>query len=348
MVRRGGPADAEGQAPPSAPASGSSLEFLASDSPSEELISEVSGLAPTNPFYTPAYFRARSARGVLPFVFALKRGGELVAGCPAYMREGRWSRTLEVESLPNLPPGDCTFWDGLDRFCRARRVAFLEVDTFASETAGIPSRWAELERRRRTEHLLDLCDPDGLEGVSSQHIRNFRRARKAGLEVRSSTSVEALRAHTGLMAASMERRRDRGEFVPEVGQYLLGQMEPLLRTGAAELFQAWQGDRLLSSLLVLLSQRGGYYQSAGTTREGMAIGASPFLVHEVACRLRLLGIERFNLGGADATETGLHRFKAGFGGREVTLERARFVLGNPLARKLRMLLERLRNRVEQH
>jgi lipid II:glycine glycyltransferase (peptidoglycan interpeptide bridge formation enzyme) len=96
------------------------------------------------------------------------------------------------------------------------------------------------------------------------------------------------------------------------------------------LFQALVGDRLLSSILVLRAAKGGYYHSAGTTAEGMACGASHWLVQHIAQALQSEGLQQFNLGGAD--EDGLVRFKVGFGSARVELEAADIQLAGPLMR----------------
>jgi lipid II:glycine glycyltransferase (peptidoglycan interpeptide bridge formation enzyme) len=98
----------------------------------------------------------------------------------------------------------------------------------------------------------------------------------------------------------------------------------LLASRAGEIFQAVDGDRVLSSILVLRSSTGAYYQSAGTSPEGMKVGASPFLISQVAGILRQEGVQIFNLGGAGEDNPGLQRFKAGFNVRQISLQAATF------------------------
>jgi GNAT superfamily N-acetyltransferase len=79
-------------------------------------------------------------------------------------------------------------------------------------------------------------------------------------------------------------------------------------------------------VLLLRAATSGYYQSAGTSPEGMAIGASQFLIHAVAQALRAEGASTFNLGGADDGSS-LARFKAGFGARCIALPSAQCYVG---------------------
>jgi lipid II:glycine glycyltransferase (peptidoglycan interpeptide bridge formation enzyme) len=138
----------------------------------------------------------------------------------------------------------------------------------------------------------------------------------------------------------MERRISRGEQVSPDAQ--IGLSVALLEHHAGELFRATLGNQVLSSILVLRAARGAYYHSAGTSREGMAIGASHLLIRTVVEILRDEGIQRFNLGGADANNPGLERFKTGFGGQAVSLEAAQFYLGNRLQKGLAAMVALLR------
>ena len=99
-------------------------------------------------------------------------------------------------------------------------------------------------------------------------------------------------------------------------------------------------EETLSSMLVLVSSKGAYYHSAGSSPDGMSTGSSPFLVAEVIAWLQAEGKTTFNLGGATAAEEGLHRFKRGFGSVEVPLEAATCDLSPSVVRMLRRLLRR--------
>jgi lipid II:glycine glycyltransferase (peptidoglycan interpeptide bridge formation enzyme) len=139
----------------------------------------------------------------------------------------------------------------------------------------------------------------------------------------------------------MERRKGRGEEVSLLAEEKLARA--LLLAGAAEVFQVKKNGKVLSSVLVLKSEAGGYYQSAGTSPEGMALGASHFLIWEVAQTLKDDGLQVFNLGGAEPENAGLQRFKRGFGAREVRLEAAVFSMVSSLKRRLRTAVKLLRD-----
>jgi lipid II:glycine glycyltransferase (peptidoglycan interpeptide bridge formation enzyme) len=103
--------------------------------------------------------------------------------------------------------------------------------------------------------------------------------------------------------------------------------------GAGDLFQVVRDDAVLSSMLVIMSRAGAYYHSAGTSQEGMEIGASHFLVHSVARTLQEGGVKIFNLGGAEIENPGLRAFKSRFGTMPVETEAVRAVLCGALHRR---------------
>ncbi len=150
-----------------------------------------------------------------------------------------------------------------------------------------------------------------------------------------SVDRSAYREHVRLVNLSQERRRKRGEMTPGVTD---DEYVPFLECGCGELFQAVNKEKTLSSVLVLRSLNGAYYQSAGTAPDGMALGASHFLISGIACRLRDEGLTVFNLGGA-SDGSSLARFKSGFGATPVPLTSVSLYVGSPWRRKLTRLLE---------
>jgi hypothetical protein len=276
---------------------------------------------PTNPFYTPEYASACQSLGEQACFIGLCRGEDVVSGCIGFLSGSFLRRSLTIHSLPSISSPQ-VFWQGLLELCRKLKVWRLQVDTYASPGGDIPRLPGELTRRTRKEHVLDLEQEDVLDGVCSQHRRNISRAVKAGLSVHRTREASACAQHLRLMNASLERRAKRGEEVEIREQH--ARTLALLTSRAGELFQAMDAEKVLSSILILRSSRGAYYQTAGTLPEGMKLGASPFLVSRVAAILKQEGARVFNLGGATADNSGLHRFKAGFGTREVVLEAASF------------------------
>jgi hypothetical protein len=308
------------------------LEFRSVLQPSASLIRHLAACDPTNPLHTSEYADAHQSLGARSCFLGLYSGNDLAAGCIAYVSGSFLRRNLHIRSLPDIPD-PVTFWKGVLDLSRSLGVWFLHVDTYASPGAVIPHLRGELERRVRWEYVLDLACDNLLDRVSTQHRRNITRARKAGLSLRRTREASACAKHLELMDASTERRVHRGEVPMQLGQDSSRQMA-LLASRSGEIFQAVSGELVLSSMLVLRSSKGAYYQSAGTLPEGMRLGASPFLVSQVAEVLKQEGVEVFNLGGSSVDSPGLRRFKSGFGAREVELQAASFCPKSKFERKL--------------
>jgi hypothetical protein len=316
-----------------------SIEFSA-ELPNSETLRAAAATDTTNPFLTHAYACAMQRLMYQPSVFMLREGGRVIAACFAFMKSGRLSRTLEIPSLPALPGNvACNeFWAGVREYCRCHRITHVEASSFASASTDIPPLPGEIARRTRFEYVLDLQHSTEL---SSNHMRNIRRARNAGVTIRHSKDDHAYGHHLQLVEASFERRRERGEEA--AAGDLAKRIAALCDAGAGEFFQASIGAEVVSSIFVLLAERGAYYQSAGTSREGMECGASHLLVGEIARELRDRGMTIFNLGGADDSSDGLRRFKTGFGTRPVQLPAARFFWGNLLTKTMTAAARLLRN-----
>jgi hypothetical protein len=315
-------------------------EFHANRDLTRDLCNELAGLEPHNPFRTLAYANAMRDMGTQPWLLCLKEKDRIVGGCLGFLKVGRLNRILEIPSVPFVPPGSL-FWTGLVDFCHKTRVSELLVNSFASKSADIPMLPGEMGRRTRVEYTVPLFQSDLLSAMSSNHRRNSLKAQKAGVLIERSKTVEACQDHAGLQDMSMVRRMRRGEQVAADAEVRTS--FALLEHQAGELFRATCGGEILSSILILRASKGAYYHSAGTSSKGMASGASHFLIRQVAEILREEGLEQFNLGGADANNPGLERFKKGFGAQEVLLEAAGFCLASPLRRKTTAAIRSLRD-----
>jgi hypothetical protein len=259
------------------------------------------------------------------WLLGVRQPEELIAGCGAFLAAGRLNRSLEIESFPMLGPAAGVFADGLAAFCNAQGISRLSLSTFASPAGCvIPPFPGETGRVPRREFLLDLQTLDLWAGLASNHKRRIKAAEKAGVAIRAAETAGVVE-HVALMQETFERRKQRGEAVPE--QIDSSPLDAFVGAGAARIYQACLGDRVVSSILILLSPSGGYYQSAGNSPESLSMGASHLLVYRVAQILQSESIEMFNLGGVSEENPGLVRFKQGFGAQPVELEAAEFDVG---------------------
>jgi len=319
------------------------IVFQAERDPRTDLLAEVAALAPENPFYTAAYAAAMGMSGEQPWVLALRDGDQWISACTGFLKRGRLSRWMEILSLPVLGENASTFWEGLLGFCRRSGITHLNVNTYASIEASIPASPKPIRRTDRVEYVIELGPSDLWRPIRSSHRQRINRARKTGVQLRRSTSEEDCRIHCQLMVESMRRRERRGEKVStrtSVEDFLV-----YLRAGSGTLFQAVLDGRVLSSALVLSSDRGAYDHTSGTCPEGMACGASQFLIFEIARHLQEQAFNVFNLGGVSEVNPGLHEFKAGFGSARRPLAAVEFDLQTGLQKTLAGALRGLRGKL---
>jgi hypothetical protein len=320
---------------------GTDLQFAVYGNPSQQLCAAAAALDPANPFYTNAYIDARRMLGYGPWLLALCKDGRITAACPSFLKSGRLSRSLEIPSLPQLPEDSSIFWNGLLDFCRRKRISHLQTNSYASTSAKIAQLRGEIRRTTRYEYVLDLQTSDLWSRLHKNHRWMIHRAQKAGMQLRRTREPEACEEHARVIAASMERRHDRGEEVPT--ETAIASYVAFTRCAAGELFQALLDGKVISSALVLLAGDSVYAHSSGTSVEGRDCGASHFLWFEIAKAAQQESRRSFNLGGTDQPNSGLARFKTHFGARRVDLESAEFFLGSPLRKKLGTALQMLRD-----
>jgi hypothetical protein len=302
------------------------LEFTALADPTTEICESLSRLEPRNPFCTSAYLAARRSSGAAVWVVGVRRGDEWISGCAAYLATGRLNRSLDIESFPMLGPTESVFADGLATFCEQQGVSRLTLSTFGSSAgSAVPRFPGETSRVARKEFLLGLQVGELWPALANNHKRRVKAAEKAGVTIRAVEDCAGVREHVRLIEETFERRKERGETVPE--EIDPAPLEAFVESGAARIYQASLAGRVLSSILVLRSPAAGYYQTAGNSPEGLSAGASHVLVYRVALMLRSESAEFFNLGGVSEHNPGLVRFKESFGAKAVELEAAEFDVG---------------------
>jgi len=318
------------------------MTFRAVLDPTEIELQGLEAANPTNPFDTVSYVAARCALGARSVLFTLDHANGPRTAAVGYISRNAIGRRLELTSAPSCANTDA-FWNGVRSFCRDHHVADVAIDSYCAESVTLPTWAAPSSIRARTEWILELNSPEELH-YDSNHRRNIRKASKLGITVIATSDLAAARVHRQLMAESIHRRALRGERVPVVDPTDTMYQCAFLKSGAARLFQAYHNEIVISSLLVLYSSLGAYYQSAGTASDGFEFGASTFLVSEIIRLLAAEGKTVFNLGGtnAGAEAEGLRRFKSGFGARCVSLSAASYELSGPVQKGLQAAVRALR------
>lgn len=289
--------------------------------------------AARNPFHTAGYAAYRQQQGELPCLLSVPSAGETTV-LVSFLRQGVFGRRLEIPSLPELPH-DAAWWRSLLRALRRAGITYFQAQTFGSPEGAGPLPARGLPVAERTEFVLDLRS-DLTSTMSSGHRRNVRRGQRAGLHVRSEGDPAD---HGRLTQESLRRRRERRE---DAGSGISADdARAVIASGAGRLYQAMAESKVVSSMLVLRAPEAAYYHSAGTSADGMVIGASHWLLHAVAQQLRDEGVREFNLGGVPAHDAGLARFKRSFGARSVATHALSSSLAPRLLRPILALLRRL-------
>jgi hypothetical protein len=210
----------------------------------------------------------------------------------------------------------------------------LIAGTFNSPRLEVPPLRGEISRTKRIEYILEIGTDDSAASLSSNHKKNIKKAGVAGVTVRHGSQYsESLADHERMIGHSRDRRAASGKPVSTSSDETKEHFA-YLESGAGELFQAVRNDHVVSSILLLRSARTAYYQSAGTSPQGMRIGASHFLIHAVCRQLSRRGVRIFNLGGAPEGSS-LADFKAGFGSIQIPLYECACYVGPVWRKKVR-------------
>jgi len=317
--------------------------FEAVNNPPAELLKKVERLSPANPFHAWTYLQARRQLGYKAVLISILENNTIVSACPALVKSFKLGSQLEIDSIPTLPdePARNIFWQGLFDYCRQHKIADLKVNSYASTDVFIPHSAEEVKRTPRWEYLIDLPGADLWKMLRKSHRERVKKAAKAGVIVKSATDEKACIDHNTASKGSKMRRQNRGEIIS--GVISASQYMAYINCGAGWFYQAVKDGRVVSSIFVLIADRGAYTHSSGTTPEGMECGAAHFLRHEVSKILQNEKMELFNMAGVDQPESGLAQYKAGFGGRINQLESAEFYMGGQLRKKLRTAIDLLRD-----
>jgi hypothetical protein len=162
-------------------------------------------------------------------------------------------------------------------------------------------------RRELTTHLLDLTKTGT---YSDNTARNVRKSGSHGLTTRrlSLADVAAFeRLREEHVARTGETRRLSEEFYTAL--YLL----TLSEDSGVTIVGAFQEDKLLAGHIYFISETDVFYFDGYATAAGLELQANFFLFDIMINRSHDFGRTRFNLGASPSGDSGLERFKSGWG-----------------------------------
>ena len=245
---------------------------------------------------------------------------------------GRFSKRLNFESYPAVKNNDAD----LARSMIRQLVAFAKDGGYRSLTiqsyfANVPiPDMAQLGfvTTSRIEFILDLTrtEEELWNRLSGHHQRKIKKAQKHDLLFEEACSVEAMEQLRKLQAATREKRNRRGEHMDmlDSAQYEeLGKRYFGLNLG--KLYLMTNEKQPVSAAFVTMYAGRALYVYGGSSEKGYEMNAPALLFWKIFSRCRELGCREFNMGGvtasavnSDSLSHGLYRFKAGFGGRQVS------------------------------
>jgi serine/alanine adding enzyme len=195
------------------------------------------------------------------------------------------------------------FWPAYDAWCREHGVVttFLRFHPLLGNQAGAPIHVEEL-----APTIGWRLEGDLLAGMHQKHRNVVRKAEKIGLAVEQSTGVGGF---PPLYEDTMRRANatDFYFFTPEYWTALDRLGSSLLR------FQAFEVADVVASALCLASPPFLHYHLGAASDRGRKLGATTFLLYEIARWAQRHGYTRFHLGGGvGGGRDSLHEFKRRF------------------------------------
>lgn len=275
----------------------------------------------SNIFHHPAWARlVADTYGFRPFVLAVRgQTGEIEAGIPLMETTSRLTGRRWIA----LPYSD---------HCRPISQGPRALERLVEGLAALPSRTGigRLEVRERlpphpsfrsySAHVLHVAplpaDPDALLGrIQAMHRRNIATAEKRGVRIVRGQTREHVREFYRLHVMT---RRDQGVPV-QPRRFFDGLGRDLLERGLGFILLAYSGRECLAGAVFLHWQKTLTYKYGASRREGLPLRPNNLIFWSAMRWACENGFSWFDLGRTDPENTGLRRFKSGWGAEETAL-----------------------------
>lgn len=210
------------------------------------------------------------------------------------------------------PRDDAAFWEGYGAYCRAARVVttFARLPLFPGQLPALPSPPEEVG----PNVVIPLGGGRAAlwRGYDTKVRRWVRTAQEAGIEVELDPEGRRLEEFLAVYEHTMARHgaEDFYRFPRAFFERLVVGL-----AGHFAFFHGLQRGRCISSDLVLLSARRGYYFLGGTLEEAFPLGPNYLVKHRAAEWAIDQGLAELVLGGGHPRSEGLLRYKRAFARR---------------------------------
>ena len=272
-------------------------------------------------YHHPAWSRnLASVYGWRPFVVtACDAGGAIAAGLPmmdvrSFPTGRRWVSLPYTDNCAPLYADEQSLgvlYRGLVDKCREERVPRLEL---RSACAGHPLLKPAAQYAL---HVLPLEADSARVAAHFErvHKQNIRTAEKHGVSIRCGCDLQAMRE---FYALQVETRRRHG--VPaQPWRYFEQLASTLMAQGLGSLLLAYQGEQCLAGLLLLHWQHTVICKYAASREDSLPLRPNNLLFWHAIHWGCENGYRALDMGRTDLENSGLRRFKCGWGAAETML-----------------------------
>lgn len=204
-------------------------------------------------------------------------------------------------------------------FARARRWRTIEC------RGGTETFWPSAPASLRFYgHTLDLVPDERVlfARLDSAVRRAIRKAERAGLEVRREQSREAVETYYALHC---QTRKKHG-LPPQPISFFHNLLRHLIERDRGEIFLAYHQDRPVAGAVFLQSFRHPLYKFAASDEASLELRANNLVLWTAIRHYAERGFQALDLGRTSLDQSGLRRFKLGWGAAETTIAYVRYDL----------------------
>lgn len=204
------------------------------------------------------------------------------------------------------------FWTAYEEWAAQERLVttFLRLSLFLEEGGDPP--WDVVEDRSNVVVPLNQSEALLWSGYEHKVRKNVNTALRAGLNVTIDDDGRGLSGFLEVYRETMERRGATAGY-HLARPFFEGIVEN--QRGGYVFFHVWQGGEMVSSELVLLSDRYMYSFLGGTRAAAFQVRPNDLLKHEAALWGLRRGMSGFVLGGGYEQNDGIFRYKLAFAPR---------------------------------
>lgn len=208
--------------------------------------------------------------------------------------------------------------DFLKEVGRKKHWRYIEIRDAAGLAAEVP-RYANY-----LKHTLKLADgePRLMSRLESSVRTSIRKARKEGVEVTFSNTLDAVREFYTLNCIT----RRRHGLPPQPFDFFAHLQQHVLANGLGTVVTAWYAGAAISASIFCHAGKNALYKYGASDQRYQNLRGSTLVMWEAIRHYVEKGYEQLSLGRTDETQDGLRRFKLGWGVEETTVAYFRYDL----------------------